>query len=71
MNYRPLALMIGALALTPLSTIAAPPPWAGGAKASQNAAGGADISALRRPPNSCTLGRHRYRQWEEGENEDE
>ena len=40
MNYRPLALMIGALALTPLSTIAAPPPWAGGAKASQNAAGG-------------------------------
>ncbi|HAB09786.1 MAG TPA: hypothetical protein DEB61_01945 [Alcanivorax sp.] len=40
MNYRPLALMIGALALTPLSTIAAPPPWAGGAKTSQNAAGG-------------------------------
>ena len=34
MNYRPLALMIGALALTPLSTTAAPPPWAGGAKAS-------------------------------------
>ena len=40
MNYRPLALMIGALALPPLSPIAAPPPWAGGAKTSQNAAGG-------------------------------
>ncbi|MEP4525620.1 MAG: hypothetical protein ABJ005_16545, partial [Alloalcanivorax venustensis] len=39
MNYRPLALMIGALALTPLASTAAPPPWAGGSKASQNPAG--------------------------------
>ena len=42
MNYRPLALVIGALTLIPLSTAAAPPSWAGGSKASQQSAGGAE-----------------------------
>ncbi|MEQ8261807.1 MAG: hypothetical protein RH947_16025 [Alcanivorax sp.] len=42
MNYRPLALVIGALTLIPLSAAAAPPSWAGGSKASQQSAGGAE-----------------------------
>ncbi len=42
MNYRPLALVIGALTLIPLSATAAPPSWAGGSKASQQSAAGAE-----------------------------
>jgi len=33
MRYRALMLIAGALALTPLTTTAAPPPWAGGSNA--------------------------------------